>query len=145
MMPELKETAEFLSKVPLFKTLKHSQLESLAKVARPDDFAAGEDIVTQGEGGVGLFIIVSGQADVVHVRRDGTRRVVNRLGTADYFGELALLTEGPRTASVVATEPTQVLILARWDFMGLLKRDGEMAIAILQELAWRFSLALEVM
>jgi CRP-like cAMP-binding protein len=144
-MPELKETADFLSKVPLFKTLRRSQLEGLAKVARPDDFAAGEDIVTQGQGGVGLFIIVSGQADVVHVRRDRTKTVVNKLGPADYFGELALLTEGPRTASVVAAEPTQVLVLARWDFMGLLKRDAEMAVAILQELAWRFSIALEVM
>jgi CRP-like cAMP-binding protein len=144
-MPTVKEIADFLAKVPLFKELKGRQLESLAKTMVLQEYKADQNIVTQGESGVGLFVIVSGNADVIHVRVDGTRAVVNALGSTDFFGELALLTEGPRTASVVATEPTQCLVLTRWNFLAVLKRDADMAISILEELAWRFRTALEVL
>jgi CRP-like cAMP-binding protein len=142
---DVKETAKFLAKVPLFKELKRRQLESLAQTVVTHDYDAGQDIVTQGESGVGLFVIGSGEAEVIHVRTDGSRAVVNVLGETDYFGELALLTEGPRTASVVATEPTQCLVLTRWNFLAALKGDAEMAVAILEEMAWRFRTALEVL
>jgi CRP-like cAMP-binding protein len=144
-MADVKQVADFLEKVPLFKSLKRSQLEGLARVARPDTFAAGQEIVTQGKGGVGLFILVSGQAEVIRVRSDGTRAVVNLFQSTDYFGELALLAEGPRTASVVATEETECLVLTRWNFLGVLRRDADMAVSILEELAWRFRTALEVL
>jgi CRP-like cAMP-binding protein len=142
---EEKEMAKFLARVPLFKQLKRRQLESLAQTMVTHDYDAGQDIVTQGESGVGLFVIASGEAEVIHVRTDGSRAVVNVLGETDYFGELALLTEGPRTASVVATEPTQCLVLTRWNFLAALKGDAEMAVAILEEMAWRFRTALEVL
>jgi CRP-like cAMP-binding protein len=142
---DLKETAEFLNNVPLFKSLKRGQLERLAKVIVVQAYKAGQDIVTQGEGGVGLFVLASGKAEVIHVRTDGTRAVVNVFESTDFFGELALLTEGPRTASVVATEPTQCLVLTRWNFLGILRSDAEMAVTILEELAWRFRTALEVL
>ncbi len=57
---------------------------------------------------------------------------------------MALLTEGMRTASVITTEPTTCLILTRWDFLSLLREDADMAVAILQELAERFSRVLSV-
>jgi len=139
------KVAEFLAKVPLFQDLKSRQLESLAKTMVSQDYAPGQDIVTQGETGIGLFIVVSGQVDVVHVRADGTKTMVNTLGPTDFFGELALLTEGPRTASVVAQEATNCLVLTRWNFLAVLKGDAEMAIAILEELAWRFRTALAVL
>lgn len=139
------ETAEFLAKVPLFKELKRRQLERLAQTVVPNDYQAGQDIVTQGESGVGLFVIVSGEAEVIHVRTDGSKAVVNVLGETDYFGELALLTEGPRTASVIATQPTKCLVLTRWNFLAALKGDAEMAVSILEEMAWRFRTALEVL
>jgi len=142
---DVKEIATFLAKVPLFKELKARQLESLAQTMVTHDYKAGEDIVTQGESGVGLFVIASGEAEVVHVRSDGTKAVVNVLGETDYFGELALLTEGPRTASVIATQATQCLVLTRWNFLAVLKRDAEMAVSILEEMAWRFRTALEVL
>jgi CRP-like cAMP-binding protein len=144
-MPSVKETADFLAKVPLFQGLKGRQLESLAKTMVSHEYGKDQDIVTQGASGVGLFVIVSGGADVIHVRTDGTKAVVNVLGPTDFFGELALLTEGPRTASVVAKEPIQCLVLTRWNFLAVLKRDADMAISILEELAWRFRTALEVL
>ena len=142
---DAKETAKFLARVPLFKELKGRQLESVAQTMVSHDYQAGQDIVTQGESGVGLFVIVSGEAEVIHVRTDGTKAVVNVMGETDYFGELALLTEGPRTASVVATQPTQCLVLTRWNFLAALKGDAEMAVSILEEMAWRFRTALEVL
>lgn len=144
-MADVNQVADFLAKVPLYKGLRRRQLEGLAKTMVEQDYAAGQDIVTQGESGVGLFIIVSGSADVVHVRTDGSKAVVNTLGPTDFFGELALLTEGPRTASVVAQEATTCLVLTRWNFLAVLKGDAEMAIAILEELAWRFHTAMAVL
>jgi CRP-like cAMP-binding protein len=141
----VKEDAAFLAKVPLFRGLKERQLERLAQTMVSHDYQAGQDIVTQGASGVGLFVIVSGEAEVVHVRTDGTKAIVNVLGETDYFGELALLTEGPRTASVVTTQPTKCLVLTRWNFLAALKIDAEMAVSILEEMAWRFRTALEVL
>jgi CRP-like cAMP-binding protein len=143
-MPDLKETTDFLATVPLFKSLKRTQLETLAKQASTQTFDTNEEIVTQGKSGVGLFILVSGKAQVVHMQPDGTQTTVNVLGPTDFFGELALLTEGPRTASVVATEPTQCLVLTHWTFFSVLRKDADMAVAVLEELAWRFSVALQV-
>jgi len=139
-----KQITEFLAKVPLFKSLKRRHLEGLAKVCVEREFGVDQDIVKQGEGGVGLFTVVSGQANALLPPPDGEHSIVTTFGPTDYFGELALLTEGTRTASVTAVEPTVCLVLTRWQFLGALHGDAEMAVSILEELAWRFRAALEV-
>jgi len=144
-MADVKETLGFLNRVPLFQGLKQRQLERLAEKFVPREYAADRAIVTQGKGGEGFFIIVSGQAEAIRERADGTKVVVNTFGPTDFFGELVLLDDGLRTASVVTTEATQCLALTRWDFRAVLKEDVEMAIAILEELAKRFRLALDVL
>jgi CRP-like cAMP-binding protein len=144
-MPSTKEIVTFLARVPLFKGLKKGQLKSLAKVAHADHFEAGQDIVTQGASGVGLYILAAGKANVVHQQPDGTTSLVNILNPTDFFGELALLSEGPRTASVVAVEDTECLVITRWNFLALAKSDGEMAVVIMEELAHRFRIALGVL
>lgn len=143
-MPDLQETVRFLSKVPLFRSLRQVQLESLARSLVPRHFAAGDEIVSEGRGGIGLFIVISGGAKAVRARADGTEVVLNTFGPTDFFGELALLDGGPHTASVVATEETDCLVLVYWEFVSKLKLDTEMAIAILQEVARRFRRALRV-
>ena len=144
-MSDMEETTRFLAKVPLFQNLKRVQLQSLAKSVVPREYAAGEEIVTQGEGGIGLFVVVSGQAEAIHTRSDGTKVVVNTFGSTDFFGELAVLNDEPRTASVVAQEKTKCLVLTRWELLGKLKVDGEMAVIILQELVKRFQRTLGVL
>jgi len=144
-MANVKETVGFLNRVPLFQGLKKRQLERLAEKFVPREYAAGEAIVTQDKGGEGFFIITSGQAEAIRERADGEKVVVNTFGPTDFFGELALLDDGLRTASVVATEAAQCLVLTRWDFLGVLKKDVDMAIVILEELAKRFRLALDVL
>jgi CRP-like cAMP-binding protein len=144
-MPSVDETIDFLSRVPLFESLSRRQLENLAKVAHADQFKEGKDIVTQGEAGIGLYVIVSGKATVAHRQPDGTTSVVNVLKPTDFFGELALLSKGPRTASVVASEDTECLVITRWEFLALAKNDGEMAVVVMEELAQRFRAALAIL
>ena len=144
-MADVKETVDFLNRVPLFQGLKNRQLKRLAGKFVPREYAAGQAIVTQDKGGEGIFIIVSGQAEAIRERADGAKVVVNTFGPTDFFGELTLLDDGLRTASVVATEATQCLALTRWDFHGVLKQDVDMAITILEELAKRFRMALDVL
>jgi CRP-like cAMP-binding protein len=143
-MSDLKQTVGFLQKVPLFHNLNNRQLEHLAKRMIAREYAAGQPIVEQGQGGEGFFVIVSGKAEAFRQRADGVKVEVNQFGPTDFFGELALLDDGLRTASVTAIEPTQCLALTRWDFLTALREsDVEMSITILQELAKRFRRALD--
>jgi CRP-like cAMP-binding protein len=144
-MPEQGERIRFLARVPLFHGLKERQLGRLGSRFVTRDYKAGQDIVTQGKGGAGLFVLVSGAAEAIRVRADGSKAVVNTFGPTDFFGELALLDDEPRTASVVATEDTQCLVLSQWEFFGALREDAEMSIEILQEVARRFRRALNVL
>ena len=143
-MSDLKQTTGFLQNVPLFHSLNNRQLELLAKRMVEREYDSGQNIVTQDRGGEGFFVIVSGKAEALRQRSDGEQVPVNTFGPTDFFGELALLDDGLRTASVVATEPTKCLVLTRWDFLGALREsDPEMAIVILEQLAKRFRRALD--
>jgi CRP/FNR family transcriptional regulator len=137
-MPEEEKIIELLKKVPLFQNLKRRQLNSLARIFIDRTCQADEVIVPQGRDGYGFFVLSSGKAEAVLERPDGSKVVVNTFEAGDYFGELALLDNGPRTASVIATEPTECLILPRENFLGTLRRDGDMAVEIMVELAKRF-------
>ena len=144
-MINIEKTIGFLQKVPLFQGLKKRQLELLAKRFVEREYATGQEIVTQGQGGEGFFIIISGKTEALRQRSDGTRVVVNTFGPTDFFGELALLDDGLRTATVTAAEQTRCLVLTRWDFLGELQQDVDMSIAILQELAKRFRITLDTL
>jgi CRP-like cAMP-binding protein len=144
-MVDIDKTVKALSSAALFRGLKRRQLENFANRFVEREYDEGEAIVTQGKGGEGFFVIVSGAATVIRETPDGEKVKVNEFGSGDYFGELALLDDGPRTASVITTEPTTCVILTRWDFLGMLKKDAETAVAILQELAKRFRIALNAM
>ena len=142
-MSDLKQTVGFLQNVPLFHGLNNRHLELLAKRMVDRQYAAGQPIVTQGHGGEGFFVIVSGKAEAFRERSNGEKVEVNTFGPTDFFGELALLDDGMRTASVVATEPTHCLALTRWDFLTALREDAEMSVIVLQQLAKRFRRALD--
>jgi CRP-like cAMP-binding protein len=134
---------KFLSRVPLFEGLKDRQLQRLADRMVERSYASGDMIVKQGQGGEGFYVVTSGKAEATRERTDGEKVVVNTFGPTDFFGELALLDEdGVRTASIVAVETTECLILTRWDFIATLRQDADMAVEILQEMAKRFRIAL---
>ncbi len=144
-MVDTKTTVAILQRTPLFRGLNQRQLDRLAKRFVEREYLAGEKIVTQGKGGEGFFIVGSGLAQAVREHADGTQTVLNPLEPGDFFGEMALLAEGLRTATVLTVEPTVCLVLTRWDFIALLREDAEMAVVILQELAERFSRVLSTL
>jgi CRP/FNR family transcriptional regulator, cyclic AMP receptor protein len=104
--------ADDLKRVPLFSTLNERQRRKLARLFRERDIASGTAVVTEGRmSGVGFFVVAEGEA-VVTV--DG--REVATLGPGDYFGELSLVSEGERTATVTARTQFRVLEVPFWDF-----------------------------
>ena len=127
----------FIKRVPLFQGLKDRQIKKLANRFVPRSFKAGETIVKQGTGGAGMFIVISGQAEAILETADNVEAVVNTFGPTDFFGEIALLHDGPRTASVVAKGEMDCLALTRSDFLALMQNDADMGVTISQELARR--------
>lgn len=144
-MSDSDKIVELLERVPLFAGLKKRQLATLANIFIDRKCEPGEVIVPQGRGGYGFFIIMKGTAEAVLERPDGTKVVVNTFKPLDFFGELSLLDGGPRTATVQAIEECECLILPRENFIGTLRRDGEMAVAIMEEVVKRFRQALNTL
>ena len=85
-MNDVKQTVGFLQRVPLFHGLKTRQLEHIARRFVEREFPAGQAVVTQGQGGEGFFVVVSGRAEAIRERSDGTKAVVNTFGPTDFFG-----------------------------------------------------------
>ena len=127
---------EFLRKVPWFADLDDGSLDALAKAAVEQSYSAGQEILRQGDVGVGVFIVRTGKVQVVQ-SRSGAEHVLATLGPGEVVGEMALLDEFPRSASVRATEPTTCLGLQRWHFRGILESYPKIALALLPILSRR--------
>jgi len=121
-----------LRKVPLFEGISNADLQRIAESAKERRFEAGAPIVSAGEPGHGFYLIINGRVEVT--RGD---RTIATLGPGDYFGELALIREMPRNATVVAKDPTTCLALARWDFKGIVVANPSIAIRLLETVASR--------
>lgn len=125
-----------LASVPLFSSLEPRVIGDLARQAKRRVYAPGETIVREGDTGTALYIIARGR---VHVERDsgpGTA-ALSRLEPGDFFGELALIEDHPRTATVIADEETECLLFVVWEFRALLKEHPEMAFPIMNALIAR--------
>ena len=101
-------------------------------------FAAGDAIVTQGEQGLGLYLIQTGRVEVVRAHDGGEQRLAT-LGPGEYFGEIALLTDQPRTATVRALEPTTCQVLTAWNFRSEVRQSPELASQLLKVVAERLT------
>lgn len=122
------DVTEQLQAVPLFSELNQRQLKRVGRDFRDRRFKAGTSIVRQDEmSGVGFFIITEGEASVIV---DG--REVARLGAGEHFGELALISEGLRTATVTARTPLRCLEITFWDFRRIAKDNPDIAWKLLQ-------------
>ncbi len=123
-----------LSQVPLFAGLKGKQLRSVAgSFARERSYDAGEVIEKEGEMGVAFYFITDG---AVEIRRG--EKPVSKLGRGQFFGEMALIDKQPRSATVVAAEPsTKCLLMPVWNFRAALENDPKLAMAVMKELARR--------
>ncbi len=131
---------DFLKRVQLFEDLDQRSLESIANAAVEQSYQPGQDVVRQGDTGVGAFIIRSGRVEVVQ-ERAGTTERIGELRSGDVFGEMALLDEFPRSATVRAVEPTTCLGIQRWHFRGILESHPQIALALLPVLTRRLRTA----
>lgn len=122
------DTARALAKVPLFAGCSDEDLRDIAGLAHLLSFEDGTTIVPEGEEGLGFYLILSGEASVMQ-----GDRLINRIGSGQFFGEIALLEGMPRTASVVAMGRTVCLGILRSDFRPLLVRQPRIALRILEE------------
>jgi cAMP-dependent protein kinase regulator len=107
--------AELLRRLPLFAELDGLQIQRLATLLREEDLEAGVIFIQQGTVGETFYVIESGRVEVV-VAADGEERLVAERGAGEYVGEIALLLEVPRTASVRTLAPTRLLVLEKADF-----------------------------
>jgi CRP/FNR family transcriptional regulator, cyclic AMP receptor protein len=123
---------ETLKSVPLFAECDDKQLAFIATQVDDVDFVAGKDLCREGAGGGEFFIILSGTAEV---RRQG--RHLRELGPGDFFGEIALLDGGPRTATVTALSPMRCLVLSRGQFHNVIRQNALIAVSVLQTLGER--------
>jgi CRP/FNR family cyclic AMP-dependent transcriptional regulator len=124
------ETLQMLKQVPLFSDLDNRELDSIAQSMKRRQFSAGQEIAREGESGVGFFVIQDGNAQVtVH----GEER--RRLGPGDYFGEIALIAQSPRTASVTAETDLTAYGMTFWDFRPLVEGNATIAWKLLQAFA----------
>jgi CRP-like cAMP-binding protein len=126
------EKLDLLHRIPLFSGFDNRRLERLGMLADGVDVPAGKVLMRQGDTGVDMMIIVSGS---VSVERDGNR--LNTLGPGDFFGEIALLDGGPRTATVTSEEPTRLLVITHRDFHSMMDEFPEVADQVLNALANR--------
>jgi CRP-like cAMP-binding protein len=123
---------EQLASVPLLAGLERKTRKRLTEVGKRRTYAAGDEIVKQGTTGTALYIVLSGRATV---QVDGT--TVGEVSAGDFFGELALIEQHPRTASVLAAEDTECLLFPAWEFMALLDEHPEVAVPIMKALIGR--------
>ncbi len=118
---------QYLQNVPIFSSLAAGELEAVARSLKERTYEPGAVIVKQGDPGIGFFLIVEGRVEVSH---DGHH--IRDMGPGEFFGEMALLEERARTATVTAKERTRCLQLVRWDFRALLREHPEMAVRLLE-------------
>jgi CRP-like cAMP-binding protein len=123
---------DHLSTVPLFSALSKKDLQKIARASDEIALASGRAVVQEGTTGHEAFVILEGKATV---ERKGLK--VAELGPGDYFGELALLDGGPRTATVIATTPMTVLVLGQREFSGVLDEVPGLSHKLLATLARR--------
>jgi len=123
---------EALVDVPLFSMLSKRQLRHIAALSEEQQFDEGTSLAEEGKPGDTFYVLLEGEAKVVR----GGRRM-DRLIPGDFFGEIALIDGGPRTASVVTTTPVTTLTITRSRFRKMLDEDSNIVLAMLEELAKR--------
>jgi CRP/FNR family transcriptional regulator, cyclic AMP receptor protein len=121
---------EAVRRVPLFAELDRHEVEQIARLFKERHFAQGETVVREASGGAAFFLIDSGEATV---SVGGVARA--NLGPGDYFGEIALIDEGTRSATITASSELVCYGLTFWDFRPLVQGNGEIGWKLLQSMA----------
>ncbi|MGH8913948.1 MAG: Crp/Fnr family transcriptional regulator [Acidimicrobiia bacterium] len=131
-MATKQEKMDLLGSVPLFRGLSKKDLERILATGKDTFHSEGESIMTEGHGGVGFHLITDGKAKVVR----GARTVAT-LGPGEFFGEMALVDDAPRSASVLAETDIETMVISKWEFRPLVKAHPELAWTLIEHLVAR--------
>lgn len=128
--------AQFMARVPLFSNLPAESIAAIEAVAQEHSFMPGQIVVTQGTPGQAFYLILAGRVEIL---RDQSS--LGTFGPGDFFGEMSLLDQAPRSATIRAVEPTTCLMLSSWDFKALLENKPSIAVKLLEVLSRRLRVA----
>ena len=125
---------EILSRVSLFSHLKHRDLKRIARLSQDCSYTRDTKIISEGEKDGRLFVIISGEVEVVKNFGQQTEKCLRKLGALSYFGEMALIDDFIRSASVIARQDTRALCIDQWDLRKEIAKYPVLAIELLQML-----------
>jgi CRP/FNR family transcriptional regulator, cyclic AMP receptor protein len=128
------QKVELIKRVPLFASCSKHELEEIAHIADEIDLSEGKEMTREGSRGREFFVLLEGDADVT---KNG--QSINKLGAGDFFGEIALVSDTPRTATVTATTPVRALVITDRSFRRLLDESPEIQRKVLVALAERLA------
>ena len=133
MLPRMaKAPVELIKKVPLFSDLDNRELKEIADSMKERTFNAGDTVTEEGKGGAGFFVIDDGSATVSVGGKD-----VRTLGAGDYFGEIGLIADIDRTATITADTDLRCYGMTFWDFRPLVESNASIAWKLLLSMAQR--------
>ncbi len=135
-MDAVMERTNALKRMPLLADLPHGELEAIARRLTVEHYEEGQIIIKQGSSDSSAYFVLAGSCEVRRGRKNAMRRVAF-LKPGDCFGELAIIVPAPRSATVTAFEPTDVLVLSGSEFRSALKANRSMALHLVRALAER--------
>ncbi len=133
----MSSAAAVLQKVPLFSQLAPADLQRVVEVTRERTYPKNSVILFEDDPGDALYVVGKGQVKVVLIGEDGREVILSVLGEGEFFGEMALIDDQPRSAHVIAMEDSTLLVVRREDFQGILTQQPLLALALLRELTRR--------
>ena len=128
---------DVLKRVPLFSDLSEAELARFAEVTREREYPKNSVILFEDDPGDALYIVSSGQVKVVLIGEDGREVILSVMGDGDFFGEMSLIDDEPRSAHVIAMKDSQLLVLRRDDFQARLEENPRIALKLLRVLVQR--------
>ena len=131
------EAVDTLRAIPLFSNVSDEDLEQVASHLIERRFPRNTTIVEEGLAGDYMYVIREGRVKVTKLSEDGREKILEFLDAGSFFGEMALLDRAPRIASVKTLKPVKLLALSRTDFLNLLRKSPDLALAVIQELCKR--------
>jgi CRP/FNR family cyclic AMP-dependent transcriptional regulator len=126
-----------LRNVPLFTVLSEHQLALLTSVVSRRSFPRGTAVMAAGDATDSLYVVISGRLKVLMSDDEGREVILTMLGPSEYFGEMGLIDDSPRSASVITVEPSELLILSKRDFGKCLSDNFEMCMTVMRGLVKR--------
>lgn len=130
-------TTAVLKRVPLFTDLSEAELARFSEVTREREYPKNSVILFEDDPGDALYIVSTGQVKVVLIGEDGREVILSVLGDGDFFGEMALIDDEPRSAHVIAMRDSHLLVLRREDFQAQLEQQPQIALKVLRVLVQR--------